>query len=89
VGLKDDLLTMPLEARFMYDAERNIFFLNMEGILLVAHDEVEAIVNGSGWPSRSSTTRAAERAAGPDRRRRRGGRWRRDPAGDHAAPNNR
>ena len=31
----------------------------------------------SGWPSRLSTTRAAERAAGPDRRRRRGGRWRR------------
>ena len=27
IGLKDDLLTMPLEARFAYDAERNMFFL--------------------------------------------------------------
>ncbi len=44
MGLKDDLLTMPLEARFMYDAERNIFFLNMEGMSLVSHDDVEAIV---------------------------------------------
>ena len=35
MGLKDDLLTMPLEARFAYDAERNIFFLNMEGLSLV------------------------------------------------------
>jgi propionate CoA-transferase len=44
MGLKDDLLTVPLEARFVYDAERNIFFLNMEGMSLVTHDEVEAIV---------------------------------------------
>ena len=36
MGLKDDLLTMPLEARFAYDAERNIFFLNMEGMSLVS-----------------------------------------------------
>jgi propionate CoA-transferase len=27
MGLKDDLLTVPLEARFAYDAERNTFFL--------------------------------------------------------------
>jgi len=44
MGLKDDLLTVPLEARFAYDAERNIFFLNMEGLSLTSHDEVEAIV---------------------------------------------
>ena len=43
MGLKDDLLTVPLEARFAYDAERNIFFLNMEGMSLVTADEVEAI----------------------------------------------
>ncbi len=43
MGLKDDLLTMPLEARFAYDAERNIFFLNMEGMSLVSADEVQAI----------------------------------------------
>ena len=44
MGLKDDLLTVPLEARFAYDAERNIFFLNMEGLSLVSHDDVAAIV---------------------------------------------
>jgi propionate CoA-transferase len=43
MGLKDDLLTVPLEARFAYDAERNTFFLNMEGMSLVTHDEVEEI----------------------------------------------
>ena len=43
MGLKDDLLTMPLEARFAYDAERNIFFLNMEGMSLVSEGEVQAI----------------------------------------------
>jgi len=34
MGLKDDLLTVPLEARFAYDAGRNMFFLNMEGMSL-------------------------------------------------------
>jgi propionate CoA-transferase len=43
MGLKDDLLTMPLEARFAYDAERNIFFLNMEGMSLVTEGDVQAI----------------------------------------------
>jgi propionate CoA-transferase len=43
MGLKGDLLTVPLEARFAYDAERNIFFLNMEGMSLVSADGVEAI----------------------------------------------
>jgi len=43
MGLKDDLLTVPLEARFAYDAERNMFFLNMEGMSLVSADQIEAI----------------------------------------------
>ena len=43
MGLKDDLLAMPLEARFAYDAERNMFFLNMEGMSLVSADDVQAI----------------------------------------------
>ena len=43
MGLKEDLLTVPLEARFAYDAERNMFFLNMEGMSLVTGDEVQAI----------------------------------------------
>jgi propionate CoA-transferase len=43
MGVKDDLLTIPLEARFAYDAGRNIFFLNMEGMSLVSQGEVQAI----------------------------------------------
>jgi propionate CoA-transferase len=43
MGLDHDLLTMPLEARFAYDTERNMFFLNMEGLSLATKDEVEAI----------------------------------------------
>ena len=48
MGLKDDLLTMPLEARFAYDAERNMFFLNMEGMSLVTEDDVQAIATEVG-----------------------------------------
>ena len=44
IGLKDDLLTVPLEARFIYDADRNIFFLNMEGVSVSTPEEAEAIV---------------------------------------------
>jgi propionate CoA-transferase len=44
MGLQDDLLTVPLEARFTYDADRNIFFLNMEGMSVSTPAEVEAIV---------------------------------------------
>src|SRR6201998_1625138 len=43
IGLKDDLLTVPLEARFIYDADRNIFFLNMEGGSVSTHVQAEAI----------------------------------------------
>ena len=43
MGLKDDLMTVPLDARFAYDATRNMFFLNMEGMSLVTGDEVQAI----------------------------------------------
>jgi propionate CoA-transferase len=43
MGLQGDLLTVPLEARFAYDTERNTFFLNMEGMSLATLDEVESI----------------------------------------------
>ena len=43
MGLTDDLLTVPLEARFAYDATRNLFFLNMGGMSLVSKDDIEAI----------------------------------------------
>ena len=43
MGLKDDLLTVPVEARFIYDAERNIFFLNLEGMSLYTREDADAI----------------------------------------------
>jgi propionate CoA-transferase len=41
--LKDELLTVPLEARFVYDAERNIFFINMEGMSVTTTEQAESI----------------------------------------------
>jgi propionate CoA-transferase len=43
MGLKDDLLTVPLAARFDYDSERNMFFLNMEGLSLLTINDVDTI----------------------------------------------
>jgi len=43
MGLKEDLLTVPMEARFVFDAERNMFFLNMEGMSLLTLADVEVI----------------------------------------------
>lgn len=43
MGLADDLLTVPLEARFVYDPERNMFFLNMEGMSVRTEADVEAV----------------------------------------------
>ncbi len=43
MGLSEDLLTVPLEARFAYDATRNMFFLNMEGMSLRTPADVQAI----------------------------------------------
>jgi propionate CoA-transferase len=44
IGLNDDLLTVPLEARFIYDADRNIFFLNLEGVSVSTSADADAIV---------------------------------------------
>jgi propionate CoA-transferase len=43
MGLKEDMLTVPLEDRFAYDAERNTFFLNMEGMSLLTDEDVAAV----------------------------------------------
>ena len=43
MGLKERLLSVPLDARFAYDAKRNVFFLNMEGIAVTTAAEAEAI----------------------------------------------
>ncbi|WP_280835629.1 acyl CoA:acetate/3-ketoacid CoA transferase [Mycolicibacterium frederiksbergense] len=45
MGLDRDLLSVPLEARFSYDAARNIFFINMEGASLHTPADIEVIIS--------------------------------------------
>ena len=40
MGLREDLLSVPLEARFTYDEKRNLFFMNFEGIAVRTEEEV-------------------------------------------------
>ncbi len=55
MGLRDDMLRMPFEARFNYDDEHNILFLNFENlevktidIVNAAKDRIRAIVEPLG-----------------------------------------
>ena len=41
--IKDELLAMPVEARFSYDADANRFFLNLEGLAVRTAAEVRAL----------------------------------------------
>ena len=41
MGLREDLLSVPLEARFSYDESRNLFFMNFEGVAVRTEEEVE------------------------------------------------
>jgi propionate CoA-transferase len=43
MGLKADLLTVPIEARFSYDEAENLFFLNLEGLSVTSAGQLEAI----------------------------------------------
>ena len=43
MGLREDLLRLPFEARFAYDAERNTLFLNFEKLRVRSVDDIEAI----------------------------------------------
>jgi propionate CoA-transferase len=43
IGLKDDLLSIPIEARFSYDDADNLFFLNLEGLSVTSAPQLEAI----------------------------------------------
>ena len=43
MGLRDDLLRLPFDARFRYEPEQNILFLNFEQLELKSIDSVEAI----------------------------------------------
>lgn len=40
MGLREDLLSVPLEARFSYDEKRNLFFMNFEGVAVRPAGEV-------------------------------------------------
>jgi propionate CoA-transferase len=43
MDLRDDLLRVPLEQRFAYDPQLNIFFINFEGLSVKSQSEVDRI----------------------------------------------
>jgi hypothetical protein len=43
MGLRDDLLRMPLEQRFTYHPEKNQFFVNFEGHVVRSQQDIERI----------------------------------------------
>jgi propionate CoA-transferase len=43
MGLKGDLLTIPLEERLIYDAKDNIFFVNFENLYIRSRGDIEKI----------------------------------------------
>jgi len=49
MGLRPDLITVPLEERLSYDPEDNLFYVNFEGLAVRSEktiDQIEAAVNG-------------------------------------------
>lgn len=43
MGLRDSLLSIPLEQRLSYDAQQDLFFVNFEGLTIRSTDEIEQI----------------------------------------------
>jgi propionate CoA-transferase len=43
MGLRDQLLRMPLEQRFTFDPSENVFFVNLEGHKIHSHEDVEEV----------------------------------------------
>ncbi|MRR16244.1 MAG: acyl CoA:acetate/3-ketoacid CoA transferase [Deltaproteobacteria bacterium] len=43
MGLKDDLLSIPINERLIYDAATNIFYINFEGLAVKTKNDIEAI----------------------------------------------
>jgi propionate CoA-transferase len=43
MGLREDMLRMPLERRFAYDPQQNVLFINFEGHVVRNHRDVERI----------------------------------------------
>ncbi len=45
MGLRDDMLRMPLDQRFTYDADQNLFFVNLERYAVRSHNDIRGIAN--------------------------------------------
>ncbi len=43
MGLREEMLAMPLDRRFSYDPQQNLFFINFEGHVVRNHKDVERI----------------------------------------------
>lgn len=43
MGLRRDLLAIPLKQRLLYDAQQNLFFVNLEGLRVSSRDTMEQI----------------------------------------------
>jgi propionate CoA-transferase len=43
MGLKEELLAVPLDERFTYDPQQNMFFVNFEGLSIRSCDDIEKI----------------------------------------------
>jgi propionate CoA-transferase len=43
MGLREDMLRMPLERRFAYDPQQNVLFINFEGHVVRSHRDIERI----------------------------------------------
>lgn len=48
MGIKDDLLNIPVEDRFAYNAEENIFFINLENYYMKSSEEIQEMKNVVG-----------------------------------------
>ena len=44
MGLRDDMLSMPLDQRLTYDPQQNLFFVNFERFSVRSRGEIRAIV---------------------------------------------
>jgi propionate CoA-transferase len=44
MGLRDDLLSIPLDQRFTYDPQQNLFFVNFERFAVRSREQIRAIV---------------------------------------------
>ena len=44
MGLREDMLSIPLDQRFTYDSQQNLFFVNFERFSVHSSGEIRAIV---------------------------------------------